>query len=62
MPLKISKVTSATVEGNYPWVYARVYAGELYGTGEGFFAPELEGVIRQFGRLLIGEDAFQSTV
>lgn len=59
MPLKITKVTSATVEGNYHWVYARVYAGEIYGTGEGFFAPELEGVIRQFGRLLVGEDALE---
>ena len=57
MPLKITRVTSATVEGNYHWVYARVYAGELYGTGEGFEAPELESVIRQFGRLLVGEDA-----
>lgn len=57
--LKITKVTSATVEGNYHWVYARVYAGELYGTGEGFFAPELEGVIKQFGRLLVGEDALE---
>lgn len=59
MPLKITRVTSATVEGNYHWVYARVYAGELYGTGEGFYAPELEGVIRQFGRLLIGENALE---
>jgi gluconate/galactonate dehydratase len=59
MPLKITSVTSATVEGNYHWVYARVYAGDLYGTGEGFYAPELEGVIRQFGRLLVGEDALE---
>jgi len=58
MALKITKVTSGTVEGNYHWVYARVYAGEIYGTGEGFHAPELEAVIREFGRLLIGEDAF----
>ena len=59
MTLKITKVTSATVEGNYHWIYARVYAGEIYGTGEGFFAPELEGVVNQFGRLLIGEDALE---
>src|SRR5271169_972357 len=59
MSLKITKVTSATVEGNYHWVYARVYAGEIYGTGEGFFAPELEAVVNQFGRLLIGEDALE---
>jgi gluconate/galactonate dehydratase len=59
MSLKITSVTSATVEGNYHWVYARVYAGELYGTGEGFFAPDLGGVINQFGRLLVGEDALE---
>ncbi len=59
MTLKITKVTSATVEGNYHWVYARVYAGDIYGTGEGFFAPELEAVVNQFGRLLIGEDALE---
>ncbi len=59
MTLKITKVTSATVEGNYHWVYARVYAGEIYGTGEGFFAPELQGVVNQFARLLIGEDALE---
>jgi gluconate/galactonate dehydratase len=59
MPLKITGVTSATVEGNYHWIFARVYSGELYGTGEGFYAPELEGVVRQFGRLLIGEDALE---
>ena len=59
MSLKITKVTSATVEGNYHWIYARVYAGEIYGTGEGFFAPELEAVVNQFGRLLIGEDALE---
>ena len=45
--------------GNYHWVYARIYAGELFGTGEGFFAPELESVVKQFGRLLIGEDALE---
>ncbi|MDA4129402.1 MAG: mandelate racemase/muconate lactonizing enzyme family protein [Thaumarchaeota archaeon] len=59
MPLKITKVTSATVEGNYQWAFARVYAGELFGTGEGFYAPELEGVIKQFGRLLVGENALE---
>src|SRR5579864_4249506 len=59
MSLKITKVTSCTIEGNYQWALARVFAGEYYGTGEGFYAPELEGVVRQFGRLLIGEDALE---
>ena len=59
MALKITKVTSVTIEGNYQWAFARVYAGEYYGTGEGFYAPELEGVVRQFGRLLVGENPLE---
>nr|MDO8075598.1 mandelate racemase/muconate lactonizing enzyme family protein [Candidatus Freyarchaeota archaeon] len=57
MSLKITEVKSATVVGNYYWTYARVYAGDLYGTGEGFFAPSLEDTIREFGRVIIGENA-----
>lgn len=57
MELKITNVTSATVVGNYFWTFARVYAGEMFGTGEGFFAPQLEGIIREMGRVIIGENA-----
>lgn len=57
MELKIKDVKSATVVGNYYWTYARVYAGDIYGTGEGFFAPALENVIKEFGRVIIGENA-----
>ena len=59
MGTKITEVKSATVVGNYYWTFARVYAGDLYGTGEGFFAPRLESVIRDLGELLIGEDALE---
>jgi L-alanine-DL-glutamate epimerase-like enolase superfamily enzyme len=55
--LKITEIKSATVVGNYYWTYARVYAGDLYGTGEGFVAPRLEDIIREFGSVIIGENA-----
>jgi L-alanine-DL-glutamate epimerase-like enolase superfamily enzyme len=57
MGLRITDVRCATVVGNYYWTYVRVYAGDDYGTGEGFFAPALEGIVEELGRLLIGEDA-----
>lgn len=57
MELRITDVKSATVVGNYYWTYVRVYAGEMFGTGEGFFAPRLEGVIRELGRVIVGENA-----
>lgn len=57
MEIKITDVKSATVVGNYYWTYARVYAGERFGTGEGFFASQLEGIIQELGRVIIGENA-----
>ncbi len=57
MALKITDVKAATVEANYQWTYARVYSGELSGIGEAFPAPGLEGVVREYAPLLIGEDA-----
>ncbi len=61
MALKIKEVKTATVVGNYYWTYVRIYAGDEYGTGEGFFAPGLEEIVRELGRLLIGEDALEMT-
>src|SRR3990172_13245574 len=61
MALKIKEVKTATVVGNYHWTYVRIYAGDEYGTGEGFFAPGLEEIVREMGRLLIGEDALEMT-
>ncbi|MDG6939406.1 MAG: mandelate racemase/muconate lactonizing enzyme family protein [Nitrososphaerota archaeon] len=58
MPLKITDVKAATVEGNYQWTFAKVYAGAQSGIGEAFPAPQLEGVIREYAPLVIGEDAF----
>ncbi len=61
MVLKITDVRAGTVLGNYHWTFVRIYAGKEYGTGEGFFAPQLEGIIHEMGRLLKGEDALQIT-
>lgn len=55
--LKISKVKTATVIGNYYWTFARVYAGDLYGTGEGYTAPQLENIITELSPLIVGENA-----
>ncbi len=41
--LKIADVKAATVAGNYYWTFAKVYAGDASGVGEGFPAPQLEG-------------------
>jgi L-alanine-DL-glutamate epimerase-like enolase superfamily enzyme len=59
LALKITEIRTATVVGNYYWTFVRVYAGDEWGTGEGFFAPRLEGVIGQLGRVIIGEDALR---
>ena len=57
MELKITDVKTATVIGNYYRTYARVYAGDLYGTGEGYTAPQLEKIILELAPLVIGENA-----
>ncbi len=57
MELKITGVKTATVVGNYYWTFVRVYAGDLYGTGEGYTAPQLENIILELSPLIIGENA-----
>jgi gluconate/galactonate dehydratase len=57
MELKITDIKTGTVIGNYYWTYARVYAGDLYGTGEGYTAPQLERVILELAPLVVGENA-----
>jgi len=55
--LKITDIRTATVVGNYYWTFVRVYSGKENGLGEGFFAPQLEQTIKDFGRVILGEDA-----
>jgi len=57
MKLKITDLKSGTVQANYEWTFVRVYAGELTGTGEAFPAPQLEGVVKEYAPLVVGEDA-----
>ena len=58
--MKITRVTTAVVEGNFDWTLVRVDSDEgVYGIGESFFAPGLTSIIRALGRLLIGEDPRQ---
>jgi gluconate/galactonate dehydratase len=57
MELKITEVKTSTVIGNYYWTFVRVYAGDLYGTGEGYTAPQLENIILELSPLIIGENA-----
>jgi len=57
LELKITGVKTATVVGNYYWTFVRVYAGDLYGTGEGYTAPQLENIILELSPLIIGENA-----
>ncbi len=56
---KITAIRTAIVEANFQWTYVRVYSdvdGGLHGTGECFFAPGLEKIVSELGRLLVGED------
>ncbi|HVS50357.1 MAG TPA: mandelate racemase/muconate lactonizing enzyme family protein [Candidatus Dormibacteraeota bacterium] len=58
--MKITRVTTAVVEGNFDWTLVRIDSDEgVYGIGESFFAPGLTSIIRALGRLLIGEDPRQ---
>ena len=57
MELKITDVKTTTVIGNYYWTFVRVYAGDLYGTGEGYTAPQLENIVLELSPLIIGENA-----
>jgi L-alanine-DL-glutamate epimerase-like enolase superfamily enzyme len=55
--MKITKVSTAVLEANFNWNFVKIETDEkLVGYGEVFVAPGLTGVIREFARLLIGED------
>lgn len=58
--MKITRVTTAVVEGNFDWTLVRIETDEgLYGIGESFLAPGLTAIVRALGRLLVGEDPRQ---
>ncbi|BBD73245.1 hypothetical protein HS1genome_1634 [Sulfodiicoccus acidiphilus] len=59
MELKITDVKAYTTQANFQWTFVRVYAGELYGTGEAGPAPGVAEIVRELRPLLIGEDALK---
>ncbi len=59
MRLKITDVRIETVQSLFEWTFLRVYAGELYGTGEASPSPGLKGCEAALKAILVGEDAFK---
>jgi gluconate/galactonate dehydratase len=55
--LKILRVKTAVVEGNFDWTFVRIETDEgVRGLGECFFAPGLTSILRSLEPLLLGED------
>ncbi len=55
--MKIVKLKTAVVEGNFDWTFVRIETDEgIRGLGECFFAPGLTSILRSLEPLLIGED------
>jgi len=55
--VKIVRLRTAVVEGNFDWTFVRIETDEgLRGLGECFFAPGLTSILRSLEPLLIGED------
>ena len=59
MSLNITNVEVETVQSMFEWTFVRVYAGDLYGTGEANPAPGLKDSEESVRKLLVGEDAFK---
>jgi len=59
LELKITGFSHFTVQANFEWTFVRVYAGDLYGTGEAGPTPGASEIAERLGRLLIGEDALK---
>src|SRR6202044_3226583 len=57
LDLKIVRLKTAVVEGNFDWTFVRIETDEsLTGLGECFFAPGLTSILRSLEPLLVGED------
>jgi len=55
--LKIVRLKTAVVEGNFDWTFVRLETDEgIQGLGECFFAPGLTAILRSLEVLLVGED------
>jgi len=55
--MKITRLKTAVVEGNFDWTFVRIETDEgIRGLGECFFAPGLTAILRSLEPLLLGED------
>jgi L-alanine-DL-glutamate epimerase-like enolase superfamily enzyme len=55
--VKIRRLKTAVVEGNFDWTFVRIDTDEgIQGLGECFFAPGLTAILRSLEPLLLGED------
>lgn len=55
--MKIVRLKTAVVEGNFDWTFVRIETDEgLQGLGECFFAPGLTAILRSLEPLLVAED------
>jgi L-alanine-DL-glutamate epimerase-like enolase superfamily enzyme len=55
--LKIVRLKTAVVEGNFDWTFVRIETDEgINGLGECFFAPGLTSILRSLEPLLVEED------
>ena len=55
--MKIRRLKTAVVEGNFDWTFVRIETDDgIRGLGECFFAPGLTSILRSLEPLLVGED------
>jgi L-alanine-DL-glutamate epimerase-like enolase superfamily enzyme len=55
--MKITRLKTAVVEGNFDWTFVRIETDEgVRGLGECFFAPALTGILRELEPVIQGED------
>jgi L-alanine-DL-glutamate epimerase-like enolase superfamily enzyme len=55
--VKILRLKTAVVEGNFDWTFVRIETDEgIHGLGECFLAPGLTAILRSLEPLLLGED------
>jgi L-alanine-DL-glutamate epimerase-like enolase superfamily enzyme len=55
--VKIRRLKTAVVEGNFDWTFVRIETDEgLSGLGECFFAPGLTAILRSLEPVILGED------
>ena len=55
--MKITRLKTAVVEGNFDWTFVRIETNEgLTGLGECFFAPGLTAIVRSLEAVLTDED------